>query len=266
MSFTVVIPARYGSTRLSGKPLVDIAGKTMVQRVYEQALLSSADRVIIATDDQRVYDRAHSFNAEVLMTSASHESGTDRLQEVVSQLALPDEHIVVNVQGDEPLIPPSVINQVAASLASNNEAGIATLYETIADFDSVFNPNVVKLTVDQKGRALYFSRAPIPWARDQFSQTDAQPGSQSLSVTDKPKPGRYKRHIGIYAYRVSLLHDFVNWSPSDLELTERLEQLRAMENGIAIMAVEACEAIPGGIDTQQDLDAIRNLFQLNDKA
>lgn len=257
MSFTVVIPARYQSTRLPGKPLADIAGKTMVQRVYEQAQLSAAERVIIATDDQRVYDNASSFSAEVLMTSASHESGTDRLQEVVSKLALPDDHIVVNVQGDEPLIPPAVINQVAAELASNTEAGIATLYEVIADFESVFNPNVVKLTVDQKGRALYFSRAPIPWARDQFSQADRQTAS---AITDKPEAGRYKRHIGIYAYRVSLLHAFVNWPPSELELTERLEQLRAMENGVAVMAAEACEAIPGGIDTQQDLDAIRTLF------
>lgn len=256
MSFTVVIPARYGSTRLPGKPLADIAGKTMVQRVYQQAQLSSAERVIIATDDERVYDHARDFNAEVLMTAARHESGTDRLQEVVSQLALPDDHIVVNVQGDEPLIPPSVINQVAASLAGSDGAGIATLYEAIADYAAVFNPNVVKLTVDQQGRAMYFSRAPIPWARDQFSQADWQ----SAGNTGAPEAGRYKRHIGIYAYRVRLLHDFVGWSPGDLEMTERLEQLRAMENGVVIMATEACEAIPGGIDTQQDLDATRALF------
>jgi 3-deoxy-manno-octulosonate cytidylyltransferase (CMP-KDO synthetase) len=250
MSFSIIIPARYASTRLPGKPLVDIAGKTMIQRVYEQAKKSDASRVIIATDDQRIADVAVLFGAEVAMTAADHESGTDRLQEVVSQFEFSDQHIVVNVQGDEPLIPPAVINQVAADLANNETAGIATLVEEIDNIDAVFNPNVVKVTIDQFGRALYFSRAPIPWARGNFD-------------SDKPALAaatNYYRHIGIYAYRVSLLNQFVRWPASSLELTEKLEQLRALENGVTIMANIACETMPAGIDTQQDLEALRASF------
>ncbi|ARN75838.1 3-deoxy-manno-octulosonate cytidylyltransferase [Oceanicoccus sagamiensis] len=255
MSFSVVIPSRYGSSRLPGKPLADIAGKTMVQRVYEQAQQSQAASVIIATDDQRIISAAEGFNAEVIMTSAEHESGTDRLQEVVASLALPDDHIVVNVQGDEPLIPASVINQVASDLQNNPQAGIATLVEKIDDIDTVFNPNAVKVTIDKQGKALYFSRAPMPWSRDSFDGSNDQ----------LPEGVNYYRHIGIYAYRVSFLHQFVQWPASSLEVTEKLEQLRALENGVTIMASEACEAIPAGIDTEQDLQAIRALFdQAND--
>ena len=168
MSFTVVIPSRYGSSRLPGKPLVQIAGKPMVQRVYQQAKQSNAGRVVIATDDQRIVSAADGFAAEVMMTSPEHDSGTDRLQEVVTQLQLDDDHIVVNVQGDEPLIPPAVINQVANKLLQNPQAGIATLVEKITDIETVFNPNAVKVTMDTNGKALYFSRAPIPWSRDSF--------------------------------------------------------------------------------------------------
>ncbi len=250
MSFTVIIPARFASTRLPGKALLDIAGKPMVQRVYEQAVQSKADNVLIATDDQRIADAAQGFGAQVCMTSAAHESGTDRLQEVVSQLHFDEQHVVVNVQGDEPLIPPAVINQVAANLAGNSQAGIATLVEPINDRETVFNPNAVKVTIDSTGRALYFSRAPIPWSRDNFADND-----QSL-----PAGVNYYRHVGIYAYRVALLNQFVSWSPSSLEVTERLEQLRALENGVAILAEQACENIPAGIDTQQELEAVRALF------
>lgn len=250
MSFTVIIPARYASTRLPGKPLVDIAGKTMIQRVYEQASKSSANKVVIATDDERIVQAANSFGAEVCMTSPDHESGTDRLQEVVTHLNLADDEVVVNVQGDEPLIPPAVIDQVASKLAANSAAGMATLVEPINDLAVVLNPNAVKVTIDMLGRALYFSRAPMPWARDNFD-------SDTPSL---PEGVNYYRHIGIYAYRTSFLHRFVQWQPSPLELTEKLEQLRALENGVAIMAAQACENIPGGIDTPEDLELVRALF------
>lgn len=247
MSFTVIIPARFGSTRLPGKPLLDIAGKPMIQRVYEQATQSDATRVVIATDDQRIVDTAGAFGAEVVMTAADHESGTDRLQEVVQTLKFDDGDIVVNVQGDEPLVPPAVINQVAAKLAAQPQAGIATLVETIADADAVFNPNVVKVVIDAEGNALYFSRAPVPWYRDGFG------GDRSVL----PSGIDYYRHIGIYAYRVALLNRFVTWPPGRLEQAERLEQLRAMENGVSIAVEEAVAAIPAGVDTEADLAAVR---------
>lgn len=250
MSFSVIIPARFGSTRLPGKPLLDIAGKPMIQRVYEQACKSEAERVIVATDDERILEAVRAIGAEVLMTSADHESGTDRLHEVVSTLGFSDGHIVVNVQGDEPLIPPRVINQVAGSLARSRDAGVATLVEKITDRESVFNPNIVKVVIDKHGHALYFSRAPIPWHRDDFATA-----SQVL-----PAGGHYFRHIGIYAYRVSLLKQFVSWPVGHLESVERLEQLRVMENGVRIVAEQAQAAIPGGVDTEADLEAVRARF------
>ena len=251
MSFTVIIPARYGSTRLPGKPLLDIAGKPMIQWVYQRAIQSEAGRVIIATDDPRIVEAAQGFDAEVVMTSPDHESGTDRLQEVVSQLKLAEREIVVNVQGDEPLIPPQVINQVAANLAADETAGIATLVEPIDDIETVFNPNAVKCCMDNGGRALYFSRAPIPWHRDGFQQN----GSEQHNAL--PPGSNYFRHIGIYAYRVALLHQFVGWPMGALERIEKLEQLRAMENGVTILAEPACAEVPAGVDTQADLDAVR---------
>jgi 3-deoxy-manno-octulosonate cytidylyltransferase (CMP-KDO synthetase) len=250
MTFSIIIPSRYASTRLPGKPLADIAGKTMIERVYLQACKSDAQRVIIATDDQRIADVAQGFGAEVCMTSADHESGTDRLQEVVAKLTFPDDHLVVNVQGDEPLIPASVINQVANNLSSNEKAGIATLVESINDVETVFDPNAVKVTIDQLGKALYFSRAPIPWCRDNFA-------SEPKTL---PEGSKFYRHIGIYAYRVGFLHQFVKWQPSMLEVSEKLEQLRALENGVTIMASEACESIPAGIDTPADLEKVRRYF------
>lgn len=249
MAFTVIIPARYASTRLPGKPLLDIAGKSMLQRVYERALQSAAERVIIATDDQRIVEVAEGFSAEVVMTDPDHESGTDRLQEVVSSLGFADDAIVVNVQGDEPLIPPEVINQVAKNLAENSEAGIATLVESIDEVATVFNPNAVKVCIDAQGRALYFSRAPIPWSRDTFQE------DQKVL----PNGVNFYRHIGIYAYRVSLLNQFVRWPVGMLEKTEKLEQLRAMENGVTILAQPAVTTIPAGVDTQEDLDMVRSL-------
>ncbi|MCR8921892.1 3-deoxy-manno-octulosonate cytidylyltransferase [Dasania sp. GY-MA-18] len=254
MSFSIIIPARYASTRLPGKPLLDIAGKPMIQHVYERAEQSQAQRVIIATDDQRIADAAKGFGAEVAMTKASHESGTDRLQEVAAQLQLPDEHILVNVQGDEPLIPAAVINQVANNLSDNSFASMATLIERIADAETVFNPNAVKVVINKQGQVLYFSRAPMPWCRDLWAQFNDN------NKPALPEGSSYYRHIGIYAYRVNFLHDFVQWPMSMLEQTEKLEQLRAMENGVAIHAQEAVQAIPTGIDTAADLAKVRAIF------
>ena len=250
MAYTVVIPARYASTRLPGKPLLEIAGKPMIQRVWEQAGQCAAGRVVIATDDERIAATAEGFGAEVAMTSPDHPSGTDRLQQVAANLGLADDHVVVNVQGDEPLIPPAVIDQVAANLAANPGAGIATLCEPITDAEDLLNPNIVKVVADQSGRALYFSRAPIPWPRDAFAQ----------ARDTLPAAGAWYRHIGIYAYRTGFLHDFVRWSPAVLETLEQLEQLRAMSHGVQIHVTPAVADVPGGVDTPDDLERLRRLM------
>ncbi|MAN53041.1 MULTISPECIES: 3-deoxy-manno-octulosonate cytidylyltransferase [unclassified Marinimicrobium] len=250
MSFYVVIPARYASSRLPAKPLKDIAGKPMIQHVYERARESAATQVIIATDDERIEQAARAFGATVCMTSADHQSGTDRLQEVVSQLGLPDDAIVVNVQGDEPLIPPAVINQVAQNLAGDSSASVATLCEPIELVEDFCNPNIVKVVMDAHGRALYFSRAPIPYPRDAFA-------GEGRAL---PEDFVARRHIGIYAYRVGLLHRFVTWDQAPLERFESLEQLRVMWQGESIHVAEACRPVPGGVDTELDLDRVRRLL------
>jgi 3-deoxy-manno-octulosonate cytidylyltransferase (CMP-KDO synthetase) len=255
--YRVIIPARYASTRLPGKPLLDIAGKSMIQRVYEQACRSSALEVIIATDDKRIEQAARAFGARVVMTRDDHESGTDRLQEVVTALSLEDDDIVVNVQGDEPLIPPEVIEQVAQNLAQST-AGISTLSEPIDDIETVFDSNAVKVVSDHAGYALYFSRAPIPYSRDSYRL-----GNQSAqSLGELPAQMLVQRHIGIYGYRVSLLHDFVHWGSCALEKTECLEQLRAMWHGVKIHVEQAQITPPAGVDTQADLDRVRAIFQI----
>ncbi len=250
MSFTVVIPARYGSTRLPGKPLLDIAGKPMVQRVWEQARQSGASQVVIATDDDRIFAAAQAFGAEVCMTATDHPSGTDRLQQVADHYGWADEQIVVNVQGDEPLIPPRVIDQVALNLAGHAEAGIATLCEPITGLRELLDPNVVKVVFGGEGMALYFSRSTVPWPRDQFKD-----GALAM-----PTQGDWYRHIGIYAYRTRFLHRYVNWPPAPLEQLEQLEQLRALYHGVAIHVAPALTAVPAGVDTQADLDAVRAHF------
>lgn len=247
MSFVVVIPARFGSSRLPGKPLADIGGAPMVVRVLQRCQQSSASRVLVATDDQRIADAVSAAGGEVVMTRADHPSGTDRLQEVATLLQLPDNAILVNVQGDEPLIPPAVINQVADNLAQHADCDIATLCEPIVDAADLFNSNVVKAVFDDNGRALYFSRAPIPWHRDAFS----------VGAVQVLPEGNWWRHIGMYAYRVGLLHRFVQWSPAALEQTEALEQLRAMANGATVHIQPACETVPGGVDTDADLARVR---------
>ena len=241
MSFIVVIPARFAATRLPGKPLLDIAGKPMLQHVYERALGSAARAVYIATDDERIRDAALQFTQNVCMTRDTHQSGTDRIQEVAAQLGLADDAIIVNVQGDEPLIPPAAINQVARNLLDNPAAGIASLYEEIDSSQEFQNANAVKVVTDLQGNALYFSRSPIPWCNP------ANPAPQVYG----------KRHIGIYAYRVATLNHYVTWPQVPLEIAERLEQLRAMSHGVRIHMDKAAEKIPAGVDTQDDLDAVR---------
>ena len=249
-AFTVVIPARYQSTRLPGKPLQLIAGKPMIQWVWERACKSSAEQVVVATDDPRIVAACQGFGAQVVMTRADHESGTDRLAEVAQALGLAADAIVVNVQGDEPLIPPALIDQVAANLASAQAAAMATLAEPIVDVESLFNPNVVKVATDVHGLALTFSRAPLPWARDQFAE----------DRSELPAGVPYRRHIGIYAYRAGFLQDFVAWGPCWLENVERLEQLRALWHGVRIHVADAVEAPPAGVDTPDDLERVRRLL------
>jgi 3-deoxy-manno-octulosonate cytidylyltransferase (CMP-KDO synthetase) len=244
--FIAVIPARLNSTRLPGKPLLDIAGKAMILRVAERAHASQARAVYVATDDDSIRMACESAGIKVCMTDSAHPSGTDRIAEVARQLELPTDAIVVNVQGDEPLIPPAVINQVAANLAARADVGICTLYSSIHDEAEFANPNIVKLVTDNNGGVLYFSRATIPFPRDGMSSTVLQSA---------------KRHIGLYAYRVNVLQRFVQWPPAALEQTEKLEQLRAMVNGIKIHAELCCAPIPPGVDTPQDLEHVRKLLR-----
>lgn len=251
MAYSIVIPARYASTRLPGKALVDIAGKPMIQWVYEQACKSDAEQVVIATDDERIVDVARGFGAQACMTRVDHESGTDRIEETAAQLGLPDDAIIVNVQGDEPLVPPEIIDQVAVNLANNPTAGIATLGVPLNDAEEFIDPNAVKAVADRKGFALYFSRAPIPWPRDEMQGQQAALPVQAGAM----------RHLGIYAYRVGFLKDFVSWPPGALEQTEKLEQLRAMENGVRIHIEPALIAPPAGIDTPEDLERVRAILE-----
>ena len=241
MSFTVVIPARYASTRLPGKALADIGGCPMIAHVVDRARESSAARVIVATDDKRIADAVSAYDCEVCMTRTDHESGSDRLAEVVNTLDIADDEIIVNVQGDEPLIPAMLIDQVAAALEVAGKAVMSTAAKAIKDQADIDNPNVVKVVFNRHGRALYFSRAPIPFARDN-RHSDAW------------------HHIGIYAYRVSFLKRYDQWLTSGLEQTECLEQLRVLDNGDDIM-VETVDYDTGiGVDTPEDLERVRRLM------
>lgn len=251
MRFQVVIPARYGSTRLPGKPLIDLAGKPMIVRVAEQALMSSATAVVVATDDGRVVDALRGSGAEAMLTRGDHRSGSDRVMEAVDAKGWPDDEIVVNVQGDEPLIPPVVIDQAAARI--DDECEVATVSEPITDPGDVFDPNIVKVVADRRGRALYFSRAPIPWHRDAF-------GGRTPPRMD----GAWRRHIGIYAYRAVALRAFVSHPPSRLEELEALEQLRLMDHGHAIAVAEAAVPMPGGVDTPADVDRVLGVLRGGD--
>lgn len=243
-SFIAVIPARLASTRLPNKPLADIAGKPMVVRVAERALQSGAQRVIVAVDDASIFEACQAHQLDVLLTSNQHLTGTDRLSEVVRHLNLGDDEIIVNVQGDEPLIPPKLIAQVAQTLANHPQAAIATAALAIHDQAEIDNPNVVKVAMDRAQKALYFSRAPIPFSRDP-SKFQAQ----------------CYRHIGMYAYKASFLKEFANLAPAPIEEAESLEQLRAMWYGYAIQVLVTNTAPPPGVDTAEDLERVRAVFK-----
>ena len=241
MSFTVIIPARYASTRFPGKPLADLAGKPMVVRVCERAKESGAVAVHVATDDQRIAAAVREHGFTVVMTRSDHASGTDRLAEAAEQLGLGDEHIVVNVQGDEPLIAPALIRDVAQLLERRRAAAMATACHAIHDGPTAANPNVVKVVLDAQGYALYFSRAEIPYPRE--------PGAPSY------------RHAGIYAYRVRFLREYAALPPAPLERAEALEQLRALWHGHRIAVVVSETDIPPGVDTPQDLQAVLTMLR-----
>ncbi len=242
-SFTVAIPARYGSTRLPGKPLRLIGDQPMIVHVLRRALASGASSAIVATDDLRIVEAIEGAGGEAVLTRPEHGSGTDRIAEVAARLGWADEHIVVNLQGDEPEAPPVILDQVATLLAASSWAGVATLCTPVACREEVFDPNVVKLVMDASGRALYFSRAPIPWHRDSFDKSGhGLPGDQC-----------FYRHIGIYAYRVATLRAFAGMQPAPLEVCESLEQLRALWHGIGIAVALAVAVPPPGVDTEADL-------------
>ena len=249
MSFTVIIPARYASSRLPRKPLADIVGKPMIQHVWKKAQQASANRVIIATDHEEIEKVAKAFGAEVCMTSTEHNSGTERLSEVIEKMAIADNEIIVNVQGDEPLIPPAIIQQVAQNLAEN-QVNMATLAVKLETKEELFNPNCVKVVTDQKGMALYFSRAAIPFARDHFADCD------DAFVASQP----YLRHIGIYAYRAKFVNQYIRWQPTVLEKLESLEQLRALWYGEKIHVELAKEAPQVGVYTLEDLERVREIL------
>lgn len=253
-AFIAVIPARHASSRLPGKPLAEIAGEPMVAHVWRRAGESRAARVVVATDDARIRDALEPLGAEVVMTRDDHPSGTDRLAEVAERLGLADDAVLVNVQGDEPLIPPALIDQVADRLFDDPEASIATLAEPISDVETLFNPNAVKVVRALSGRALYFSRAPIPWDRDAFARRP------ELLETDA-----WLRHIGLYAYRAGFLADYRDWPPSPLEQLEQLEQLRALHHGHAIQVALARVPHPAGVDSEADLARVRALLEGQDR-
>lgn len=251
MSFYVVIPARYQSSRLPGKPLLMLAGKPMLQHVYERAKATAAHAVIIATDDTRIEMAAQRFGADVCMTAVGHASGTQRISEVIVKRRIPAEAVVVNLQGDEPLMPARCVDQVAGLLLQHRDAQIATLSAPITDATQLANPNIVKVVCDKQGYALYFSRAAIPYQRDKLPQ----------QLADALATGVYQRHIGIYAYRAGYVHDYVNQTPSPHEQLENLEQLRVMWHGGKIVVAAAAEVPGPGVDTAEELHLVDSMLQ-----
>jgi 3-deoxy-manno-octulosonate cytidylyltransferase (CMP-KDO synthetase) len=243
----IIIPARYASTRLPGKPLADVAGKPLIQRVYECAANTGATAITIATDDERIRAAAESFGARVCMTSPQHRSGTDRLAEVIEKQAIGADEIVVNLQGDEPLMLPELIRDVAGKLVAHKDAMVATACHAIHDRESLVNPNVVKVVCDAKGYALYFSRAGIPWPREVMA------GKSGVAI-------QAYRHIGLYAYRAGFVRRYASWPPCPLEEAEQLEQLRVLWHGERIVVHEAREMPEAGVDTPEDLERVRKYF------
>ena len=243
-NFLVVIPARLGSTRLPRKPLADIGGKPMVIRVAERAKQSLAQSVVVATDSPEIQAACDEHHFECLLTSENHPTGTDRIAEVAQLLKLPSNALVVNVQGDEPLIPPELINQVAITLAQHEQCALSTVAVPITDIAEINNPNVVKVVLNRSGEALYFSRASIPFVRDPQANQKIE----------------HLRHLGIYAYRADFLQAYTRLEPAPPEQAEALEQLRALWNGYRIAVHTASEAPPAGIDTPEDLERVRLLL------
>jgi 3-deoxy-manno-octulosonate cytidylyltransferase (CMP-KDO synthetase) len=250
LAFTVIIPARMRSTRLPRKMLADVAGKPLVAWAAERARAADADQVVIATDHQEIADAVAALGWKVCTTSPDHPTGTDRLAETVDLLSLGDDEIVVNVQGDEPLIDPALVRKVAGELALRPHASIATAAHPIESAATFFDPNVVKVVVDTAGYAQYFSRAPIPFARDAFAQ------SRDRLPADFPA----YRHIGIYAYRVRFLREYASLSPTSAEKFEALEQLRALGHGHRIAVAFWTGAMEAGVDTQEDLERVRKVL------
>jgi 3-deoxy-manno-octulosonate cytidylyltransferase (CMP-KDO synthetase) len=244
----IIIPARYASSRLPGKPLADVAGKTLIERVYDRARASGARSVTVATDDARIAETARAFGAQVCMTATTHPSGTDRIGEAIRLLGLGPEEIVVNLQGDEPLMPPGLIRSVAALLERDRNAVMATACHPISDMETLRNPNTAKVVCDVNGYALYFSRAPIPWPRDRMSG-------------DISAPIRAARHIGLYAYRAGFVARYCAWEPCALEEEEKLEQLRVLWHGERIAVHVTDDAPPNGVDTPEDLAHVRKHFE-----
>jgi 3-deoxy-manno-octulosonate cytidylyltransferase (CMP-KDO synthetase) len=252
LQFKVVIPARYASTRLPGKPLLSIAGKPMIAHVCVKAQQAGAEEVVVATDDERIFDVVSDLGIRAIMTRPEHQSGTERIAEVAERCSWKRDEIIVNLQGDEPLIPSGIIRELAAALEDQQQAGIATLAARIVDHEEIFNPNSVKVVLNQAGYALYFSRAPIPWDRAGFTQQDKQ-------VSGKMP---YYRHIGMYAYTVDFLKRYCSWQPSVLETVESLEQLRILWHGEAIKVKVVENTPPAGVDTAEDLQRVERLLKL----
>lgn len=254
MDFHVIIPARLDSTRLPGKVLLDINGKPMLQHAYERAKESGASHVVIATDDEKVAEIAEDFGAHVCMTLSSHQSGTERLSEAVANLGFEEDEIIVGLQADEPMMSPKLILQLAENLHEHDHVKVATLGHKIKNPEDVFNPDVVKVILNHRNYAMFFSRAPIPWERDRFA--DLNPADyDALKLSDC-----YYRHIGMYAYRAGFLETYANWSPCLMERLESLEQLRILWNGFKIHVGITDISVPSGVDTQADLDRIRKLI------
>jgi 3-deoxy-manno-octulosonate cytidylyltransferase (CMP-KDO synthetase) len=241
--FKVVIPARHASTRLHGKPLLNIAGKSMIAHVCERANQAGAKEVVVATDDTRIFDTVTELGIKAVMTHTNHQSGTERIAEAAALCGWADDDIIVNLQGDEPLIPPDYIREVAFALAGQSQAGIATLAAKILDSEEIFNANAVKVVLDKHNYALYFSRAPIPWERASFSTAGAKP------IGDQP----YLRHIGMYAYTVAFLNRYCSWQASPLESIESLEQLRILWHGDKVLVKVVDKTPEAGVDTHEDL-------------
>ncbi len=269
--FVVLIPARLASTRLPDKPLADIGGKPMIVRVAEQAARSGAARIVVATDSTRVADAVAGAGFDVVMTRADHASGTDRLAEAAAKLGLADDAIVVNLQGDEPELPPALLEDLAQCLARDPDCVMATAAHAIDDWRDWFNPNVVKVVLDAAGRALYFSRAPVPWHRDGLrgASVGALPAAGAAGDGDDRRDAALRqalaaaaplRHIGLYAYRGHFLKAYSRMKPTALEAVEALEQLRVLHHGFPIKVVIAAEAPPAGVDTPEDLAAVRRRF------